>query len=55
MAINRKQVINSVTMLNLIAVLEPNKNAVLTIMRAGTQMDVDTLIGKRPSPVANKD
>ena len=54
-AINRKQVINSVTMLNLIAVLEPNKNAVLTIMRAGTQMDVDTLIGKRPSPVANKD
>ena len=54
-AINQKQVINSATMLNLIAVLEPNKNAVLTIMRAGTQMDVDILIGKRPSPVANKD
>ena len=54
-AINQKQVINSATMLNLIAVLEPNKNAVLTIMRAGTQVDVDILIGKRPSPIANKD
>jgi serine protease DegQ len=54
-AINKKKVTNSATMLNLIAVLEPNKNAVLTIMRAGKQMDIDTLIGKRPTPTANKD
>jgi serine protease DegQ len=51
-AINDKPVINSATMLNLIAVLKPNKNAVLTIIRAGNQMDVDILIGKRPAPVA---
>lgn len=54
-AINKTEVTNSATMLNLIAVLEPNKNAVLTIMRAGKQMDIDTLIGKRPTPAVDKD
>jgi serine protease DegQ len=50
-AINDKPVINSASMLNLIAVLKPNKNAKLKIMRAGKQIDVDILIGKRPKPI----
>ena len=50
--INNKSVINSATMLNLIAVLEPNKNATLKIVRAGKKMDVEILIGKRPAPAA---
>jgi len=52
LAINGNPVINSATMLNLIAVLEPRKNAELTIVRAGEEMDINILIGKRPTPVA---
>lgn len=49
-AINDKPVINSATMLNLIAVLEPNKNAMLSIVRAQKKIDIKILIGKRPAP-----
>lgn len=54
-AINEKPVINSASMLNLIAVLQPNKQATLKIVRAGKQLDVNILIGKRPTPVTNND
>lgn len=55
LAINNKEVINSATMLNLIAVLEPNKNARLKIVRAGKQMSINILIGKRPTPIAKNE
>jgi len=32
------------------AVLEPNKNAMLKIVRAQKKMDIKILIGKRPAP-----
>lgn len=54
LSINDKPVINSAAMLNLIAVLEPRKNATLTIVRAGRKMDINILIGKRPAPIAQK-
>jgi len=41
-------------MLNLIAVLEPNKNANLKIVRAGKEININILIGKRPTPAAKK-
>lgn len=49
-AINDKPIMNSATMLNLIAVLEPNKNATLRIVRAQQKMDIKILIGRRPVP-----
>ncbi|MCL4167305.1 UNVERIFIED_CONTAM: hypothetical protein GTU68_009405, partial [Idotea baltica] len=52
LAINDKPVVNSAAMLNLIAVLEPRKNATLTIARGGEKMEINILIGKRPAPVA---
>lgn len=52
LTINEKPVVNSATMLNLIAVLEPRKNARLKIVRAGEEMEVNILIGKRPAPIA---
>lgn len=54
-AINDKPVINSATMLNLIAVLKPNKKANLKIIRAGKEMDIPILIGKRPVPIVAND
>ncbi len=52
LAINDKEVIDSATMLNLIAVLNPNQKAVLKIVRDGKVINVTVLIGKRPKPVA---
>lgn len=52
LAINGRPVVNSAAMLNLIAVLEPRKNAALTIARAGKEMEINILIGKRPLPIA---
>lgn len=52
LAINNTEVVNSAAMLNLIAVLEPNKNATLKIIRAGKVLNIDILIGKRPTPIA---
>lgn len=54
LSINDKNVINSASMLNLIAVLEPNKNANLKIVRAGKEININILIGKRPTPAAKK-
>ena len=48
-AINDRPVINSATMLNLIAALEPNKRATLSIVRAQKKLDIKILIGRRPS------
>lgn len=49
-AINQQPVINSDSMLNLIAALKPNKIATLTIIRANETRKIDVLIGKRPTP-----
>lgn len=49
-AINQQPVINSDSMLNLIAALKPNKMATLTIIRASKTREIDVLIGKRPTP-----
>jgi serine protease DegQ len=52
LAINDKEISDSSSMLNLIAVLKPNEKAVLTIARAEQQMKVNVTVGKRPKPVA---
>jgi len=53
LAINDSPVVNSESMLNLIAVLKPQKNATLRIVRAGEEMEINVLIGKRPAPNIN--
>ncbi|OAM51712.1 2-alkenal reductase [Methylovorus sp. MM2] len=50
LAIDGKEVADSSSMLNLIAVLKPNQQAVLKIARAEKEMDVPITIGKRPRP-----
>ena len=50
LAINGKQVSDSSSMLNLIAVLKPNEKAVLKIARAENEMDIKVTVGKRPKP-----
>lgn len=54
LAINNREVADSSSMLNIIAVLKPNEKAVLTIVRQGQEMKVNVLIGKRPKPVVAK-
>ena len=54
LAINNREVADSSSMLNIIAVLKPNEKAVLTIIRQGQEMKVDVLIGKRPKPAIAK-
>lgn len=49
LAINGNKVANSSSMLNLIANLQPNNKATLRIARNQHEMDVDVIIGKRPS------
>lgn len=51
-SINGKQVVDSESMLNLIAVLKPKDKAKLGIVRNGKQLEVELLVGKRPKPVA---
>jgi serine protease DegQ len=51
-SINGKQVVDSESMLNLIAVLKPKDKAKLWIVRNGKQLEVELLVGKRPKPVA---
>jgi serine protease DegQ len=51
LAINDKEISDSSSMLNLIAVLKPNENAVLTIARAEKEIKVNVTVGKRPKPV----
>jgi len=52
LAINGKEVTDSATMLNLIAVLKPNEKALLKIARDGKELNINVLIGKRPKPMA---
>jgi serine protease DegQ len=51
LAINDKEVSDSSSMLNLIAVLKPNQKAVLKIARAEKEIKVNVTVGKRPKPV----
>lgn len=50
LAINDKEVSDSSSMLNLIAVLKPNEKAVLKIARAEKEIKINVTIGKRPKP-----
>ena len=50
LAIEGKPVIDSGTMLNLIAALKPNQKAMLRIARSEAVMNVTITIGKRPKP-----
>lgn len=50
LAIEGKAVIDSGTMLNLIAALKPNQKATLRIARAETTLNISITIGKRPKP-----
>lgn len=55
LAINNKDVADSSSMLNLIAVLKPNEKAVLKIARAEKQIEIKVTVGKRPKPaIASK-
>ena len=51
--INGNEVIDSASMLNLIAVLKPNQKASLRLIRDGKEINVVVLIGKRPKPVVS--
>jgi len=51
-SINGNAVVDSETMLNLIAVLKPKDKATLGIIRNGKLLQVDLLVGKRPKPVS---
>ena len=53
LAINDKEVSDSSSMLNLIAMLKPNEKAVLKIARAEKQLIVKVTVGKRPKPAVN--
>ncbi|OIR04870.1 putative periplasmic serine endoprotease DegP-like precursor [mine drainage metagenome] len=53
--IEGKRVTDSSSMLNLIAVLKPNKLATIKISRAEKLMSVPILIAKRPKPIASDD
>ena len=50
LAINDKEVADSSSMLNLIAVLKPNEKAVLKIARAEKDIEIKVTVGKRPKP-----
>jgi serine protease DegQ len=52
LAINNREVTDSNSMLNIIAVLKPNEKAVLTLARNQKNIKVDVVIGKRPKPIA---
>ncbi len=54
LAIDGKSVSDSGSMLNLIAVLTPNKKATIKIARAEKTVDILILIGKRPKPANAK-
>ena len=55
LAIEGKPVIDSGSMLNLIAALKPNQKATVQIARAGEIISVSILIGKRPKPAVASD
>ena len=49
-AVESSPVVDSTTMLNLIAALEPGKQATLKIMRNRAEMLIEVNVGKRPKP-----
>lgn len=49
LAINGNTVVDSSSMLNLIANLKPNEKAVLKIARNQRELDIEVIIGKRPA------
>ncbi|HYN55400.1 MAG TPA: Do family serine endopeptidase [Methylotenera sp.] len=51
LAIDGKPVLDSGSMLNIIAGLIPNQKAILKIARAEKTLDIPVMIGKRPKPV----
>ncbi|OYY95707.1 MAG: 2-alkenal reductase, partial [Methylophilales bacterium 16-45-7] len=51
-SINGNKVVDSESMLNLIAVLQPKQKASLGIIRNGKRIEIDLLVGKRPKPVS---
>lgn len=53
--IEGKPVLDSGSMLNLIAALSPNQKATLKIARAEKKINVSILIGKRPKPLVEKE
>jgi serine protease DegQ len=53
-SINGMPVTDSASMLNLIAVLKPTEKASLGIVRNGQTMQVDLIVGKRPTPMASR-
>ncbi|MDO9366188.1 MAG: Do family serine endopeptidase [Methylotenera sp.] len=55
LTIEGKPVIDSGSMLNLIAALKPNQKATVQIARAEQIISVSILIGKRPKPIAASD
>lgn len=55
LAIEGKPVMDSGSMLNLIAALKPNQKATVQIARAGKTISVSILIGKRPKPAVASD
>ena len=50
LAIEGKPVIDSGTMLNLIAALQPNQRAMIQIARSEAIINLPIVIGKRPKP-----
>jgi serine protease DegQ len=54
LAINDNQIADSSSMLNIIAALKPNEEAVLQIARAEKEIKINVIIGTRPKPVIAK-
>ncbi|CAG1000049.1 serine protease DegQ [Methylophilaceae bacterium] len=50
LAINGNKVVDSSTMLNLIAGLQPEQKATLKVARDQRELDIEVIIGKRPKP-----
>jgi S1-C subfamily serine protease len=54
LAVNGRPVADSVTMLNMIAALQPGQNATLRLAREQAESDVAVTIGRRPVPQQRK-
>ena len=53
-AVESKQVVDSSSMLNLIAALQPAKPASLKVVRGGNSVEVRVIVGKRPTPAKHE-
>jgi len=54
LTIDSKPIVDTSSMLNLIAALKPNKKATFKIARAEQRLSIAVLIGKRPKPVIER-